>query len=535
LSVSGTPVKKIKSSDIYPDLEKSDSYVFTSEPIRSWDRWHDGSYYHVYFKNRKTKDSVDITKGVSFHVATEFDETETISWGPESHHIYYVAYNQEEAFPLNDNPDIYKYNIHTGKTENLTFPNKGFDSEPRFSRNGILAYLQGTPGFLGSKRDIVVLHHDAKINLTTQWDGTVKDFIWAKRGDKLYFTADINGTIQVFQVNYPVAPDSKPVVKQLSEGEHDITEIIAELNDQLIITLTTMNRAPELYSFHLKTKKFSAITHINDTLYNKIKMPKTERRYVTTKDGKEMLVWVVYPPDFDAGKKYPVLLYAQGGPHVALSQAYSFGYNFQLMASKGCIVVAPNRRGVPGFGVEWDDAVAGNWGDLAMQDYVSAIDDIAREPYVNRNRMGAVGASFGGYSIYWLAGNHDGRFRTLIAHSGIFNTRSYYGTTDGLHFLNYEMGGPYWSPKEDDIPTTFDEYNPINYVQNWDTPILIIQGGRDYRVPLGQGLEAFQAAQLRGIKSRLLYQPNEGHWIGGSQNIAAWYREIFRWLEETLK
>lgn len=221
-------------------------------------------------------------------------------------------------------------------------------------------------------------------------------------------------------------------MKQLSEGEHDVTKIIAELDGKLIVTLTTMNRAAELYSFHLKTKRFSAITHVNDSLFNIIKIPKTERRYITTVDGKDMLVWVVYPPDFDAGKKYPVLLYAQGGPHVALSQAYSFGYSFQLMASKGYIVVAPNRRGVPGYGVEWDDAVIGNWGGLAMQDYLSAIDDIAKEPYVDRNRMAAVGTSFGGYSVYWLAGNHEGRFKTFIADRGIFNTRSCYGTTDGI-------------------------------------------------------------------------------------------------------
>lgn len=279
---------------------------------------------------------------------------------------------------------------------------------------------------------------------------------------------------------------------------------------------------------------FSPITHINDSLFSTIKMPVTKRRYITTVDGKKMLAWVVYPPDFDPVKKYPVLLYAQGGPHVAISQDYSLGQIFMLIASQGYIVLAPNRRGVPGFGREWDDAVPGNWGGLAMQDYLTAIDNISQEPYVDRNRMGALGISFGGYSIYWLAGHHGGRFKSFIADRGVYNTRSFHGTTDGLEFLNYEMGEPYWMPSDKGISNAFDAYNPINAVQNWDTPIMIIPGGQDYRVPLGQGLEAFQAAQLRGIKSRLLYQPAESHWIGGFQNSLVWYREILKWLDETL-
>jgi dipeptidyl aminopeptidase/acylaminoacyl peptidase len=256
---------------------------------------------------------------------------------------------------------------------------------------------------------------------------------------------------------------------------------------------------------------------------------------IPTTDGKEMLAWVIYPPDFDASKKYPTLLYAQGGPQSPLSQFYSFRWNFQVMAAQGYIVIAPNRRGMQGHGVEWNEQISGDWGGQNMQDYLSAIDHIAEEPYVDKDRLGCVGASYGGYSAFYLAGIHEGRFKTFIAHDGIFNLRSMYGTTEELFFTNWDLGGPYWDDANEKAKNAYANFDPSSRVADWDTPILIIQGGKDYRVSDGQALEAFTAAQQLGIKSRLLYFPEENHWVLKPQNGLLWQNEFFRWLSETLE
>jgi dipeptidyl aminopeptidase/acylaminoacyl peptidase len=253
---------------------------------------------------------------------------------------------------------------------------------------------------------------------------------------------------------------------------------------------------------------------------------------VPTTDGKEMLTWVIYPPDFDPAKKYPTLLYCQGGPQSALSQFYSYRWNFQLMAANGYIVVAPNRRGMPGYGVEWNEQISGDYGGQNMRDYLSAIDDVTKESYVDSDRLGLVGASYGGYSAFYLMGIHENRFKTFIAHDGIFNTRSMYGTTEELFFVDKDYGGAYWQKP---IPKAYTDFNPIELVDKWNTPILIIQGGRDYRISIGQGMEAFQAAQLKGIKSKFLYFPEENHWVLSAQNGIVWQNEFFKWLSETIE
>ncbi len=255
---------------------------------------------------------------------------------------------------------------------------------------------------------------------------------------------------------------------------------------------------------------------------------------VPTTDGKEMLVWVVYPPDYDPSQRYPTLLYCQGGPQGALTQFYSYRWNFQLMAAQGYIVIAPNRRGMPGHGVAWNEQISKDWGGQAMQDYLSATDFFKKEPYVDGTRMAAVGASYGGYSVFQLAGIHEKRFKTFISHCGVFNLESMYGTTEEVFFTDWDLGGPYWDLKNEAAQKTYKQFNPINLVQNWTTPILIIQGGKDYRVPIGQGQEAFQAAQLRDIPSRFIYFENENHWILKPQNSLIWQHEFFKWLKETL-
>ena len=530
-------VNDITGKDIYNDLPKSDAYVYTALNYRHWDKFNDGSFNHVFYKDVKTGAETDITPGQPYYTPqAPFGGDEDYVWDPKGENIYYVSKKVAGTeYAISTNTDIFKYNLASKKTENITEENKGYDTNPAFSKDGALAWLQmKTPGYEADKNDIIVLKDGVKQNLTAQWDGTVANFIWANNNKDIYFTAPVNGTRQLFKVDHPGRSRKMPVVEQLSQGQFDVTGIVAENNGQLIVTRTDMNHATEIFSFDLKKKTFKQLTQVNTEFYGKMDLPSVEKRMVTTKDGKQMLVWVVLPPNFDKTKKYPTLLYAQGGPQSPLSQFYSFRWNFQLMASQGYIVVAPNRRGMPGHGVEWNEAISGDWGGGAMQDYLDAIDAIAKEPYVDNDRLGAVGASFGGYSVFWLAGNHDGRFKSFIAHDGVFDNRSMYGTTEELFFVNHDMGGAYWEKENEVAQKTYNEFNPINYVDKWDTPILIVQGGKDYRVPIEQGLQAFQAAQLQNIKSKLLYFPEENHWVLQPQNALVWRREFFSWLKETL-
>ncbi|MDP2687695.1 MAG: S9 family peptidase [Aequorivita sp.] len=531
------PVKKVMGKDIYNDLPKSDAYVYTSLDYRHWDKYSDGSYNHVFYKDVKTGAETDITPGQPYYTPqAPFGGDEDYVWGPKGENIYYVSKKSAGVdYAISTNTDIYKYNLSDKQTENITEENKGYDTQPAFSKEGSLAWLQMVKdGYEADKNDIIVLQGGVKQNLTSQWDGTVNSFIWGSNSKDIYFTAPVDGTQQIFKVDHPGKTRKMPVVEQLSQGQFDVTGIVAENNGQLIVTRTDMNHASEIFSFDLKSKTFKQLTQVNNEFYGKLDLPTVEKRMVTTKDGKQMLVWVILPPNFDKNKKYPTLLYAQGGPQSALSQFYSTRWNFQLMASQGYIIVAPNRRGMPGHGVEWNEEISGDWGGGAMQDYLDAIDDVSKEPYVDKNRLGAIGASFGGYSVFWLAGNHEGRFKTFISHDGVFDTRSMYGTTEELFFVNHDFGGAYWEKDNAKAQKAYNEFNPITYVDKWDTPIMIIQGGKDYRVPIEQGLGAFQAAQLRGIKSKLLYLPEENHWVLQPQNALVWQREFFGWLKETL-
>jgi dipeptidyl aminopeptidase/acylaminoacyl peptidase len=389
-------------------------------------------------------------------------------------------------------------------------------------------------GYEADKNDIIVSHKGININLTANWDGTVDSFIWSKDGKKVYFTAPIDGTKQLFEVNFPGLTKIAVVVKQLTNGDFDVNDIVGCINDTLIVTKTDMNHAAELFSYEVKNKLWKQLTTINTATYNTLALSKTEKRYVTTTDGKKMLVWVILPPNFDATKKYPTLLYCQGGPQSPLTQSYSFRWNFSLMAAQGYIVVAPNRRGMPGHGVAWNEQISKDWGGQVMDDYLSAIDDVAKESYVDKSKLGCIGASYGGYSVFYLAGIHNNRFKSFIAHDGVFNTQSMFGTTEEVFFNQWDFGGAYWEKENKVAQKTYTLFNPASHVEKWNTPILIIQGGIDFRVPIGQAQEAFQAAQLRGIKSRFLYLPDENHWVLKPQNALVWQREFYKWLKETL-
>lgn len=534
------PVKmeKINGKDLYSDLDKTTVQVYNALNYRHWDTYNYGSYYHVFYRlNNEASTGVDIMEGQPYSCPTmPFGGGEDYVWAPDGKSILYVSKKVVGTeYANNTNTDIYSYNLETKLTENLTSDNPGYDNHPKFSCQGVLAWTQmKRAGYEADKNDIIVNVNGMHKNLTATWDGTVGGFEWAPDGKKIYFTAAIGGTVQLFEINYPGMTKALPVVQQLTEGDFDITGIVGFSGDKIILTRTDFNHATEIFSYDLKNKIWLQLTHVNTDYYKSISLSKVEKRWITTTDNKQMLVWVIFPPDFDPNKKYPTLLYLQGGPQSALSQFYSFRWNFQLMAANGYIVVAPNRRGMPGHGVEWNEQISKDWGGQSMQDYLSAIDALAKESYVDETRLGAVGASYGGYSAYYLAGIHNNRFKTFIAHAGVFNLESMYGTTEELFFVNWDAGGSYWDKDNAAAQKTYSQFNPINYADKWNTPMLVIHGEKDYRVPIGQGQEAFQLLQQKGIKSRFVYFPDENHWILKPQNGMAWQREFFRWLKETL-
>ena len=542
LSHQEVKVNSVLGKDVYPELTKSDAKVYDGLDYRHWDTWRDGTYNHVFFggvpaPNVRLAPPVDIMPNEAFDSPQKpFGGDEDYIWSPDSKNIIYVCKKKAgTAYATSTNTDLYQYNIDTKETKNLTEGNLGYDTHPTFSPKGDLTWLQmKRDGYEADKNDIIVSFKGMHMNLTSAWDGTVESFKWSTDGKKVYFIAPVDGTKQLFEVNFPGLTRIAITVKQITNGNFDVTEIIGFNLDKVIVARNDMNHASELFSYDLKKKNWNQLTNVNTETYKNLALSKTEKRYVTTTDGKKMLVWVILPPNFDATKKYPALLYCQGGPQSALSQYYSFRWNFQTIAAQGYIVVAPNRRGMPGHGVQWNEQISGDWGGQVMDDYLAAIDDVAKESYVDKNRLGAVGASYGGYSVFQLAGIHKNRFKTFISHCGIFNTQSMYGTTEEVFFTNWDSGGAYWEKENKTAQKTYNEFNPINMVNNWNTPIMIIQGGKDYRVPIGQGQEAFQAAQLKGIKSRFLLFPEENHWVLKPQNALVWQREFFKWLKETL-
>jgi dipeptidyl aminopeptidase/acylaminoacyl peptidase len=498
---------------------------------RHWNYWSDFSYSHIFvasFNGNAVSNDKDIMEGQRFESPTApyFDEGE-ISWSPDGKLIAYTTKRltgKEDA--KSTNSDIYLYDISSGKEVNISEGNHGYDRYPVFSPDGLKIACQSMErdGYESDLDRLFVFDIKSGIRtwVTKGWTFDAGSINWSDN-KTLYFTSAYMGTIQVFKTNL----EGKGVIK-VTEGVQDL-EPITIRSGIMVARLTSMSMAPEISKIDMSTGDVKQLTSINKTIYESIKMGKTEEKYIKTKDNQNLQMWVVYPPDFNPSKKYPALLFCEGGPQSALTQFWSYRWNMQMMAAKGYIVFAPNRRGVAGFGQAWKEEISGDYGGKNIQDYLDATDAMAKEPYVDPERMGAVGASYGGYSVYYLAGIHGGRFKAFVSHAGIFNFISEYGSTEELWFVDKDYEGPYW----DNLKSY--KYSPHLRADSWDTPILIITGANDFRIPYTQSLEAFQAAQLHNIPSRLLFFEDECHWVLKPQNSVIWQHEFFEWLDTYLK
>lgn len=528
-------VEKLLGKDKYNDTPKSTAQIYTDLNHRHWDAWNEGKYNHVFVVNisESVDKAKDLLEGKKYDSPQKpFGGSEDFVWSPDSAELLYVTKAKSGAdYAQSTNTDIFAYNLATGTTVNLTEGMMGYDVNPKFSKDGksLLWQSMKRDGYEADKNDIIIMDWKtkAKTNLTKNWDESVTGATyWSEDGKSIYFTAAYRGTIQLFSVD---AKSAK--VAQVTNGQFDVNGIIAQTKNNLIVTRVDVNHNADLFSVELKKGAMKQVTEVNKETYAQLSQGTSELKMVKTSDGKEMGVWFHYPPNFDPNKKYPTLLYCQGGPQSALTQYFSVRWNFGLMTANDYIVVAPNRRGMPGWGTKWNEEISGDWGGQPIRDYIAATDFAKTLPYVDNDRVAAVGASYGGYSVFMLAGMHENRFKTFIAHDGLFDMTSWYGTTEELFFANWDLGGPYWKNPQ---PKAYTEFNPIKKVAQWNKPIMIIQGGIDFRVPYEQGQEAFQAAKLKGLKTKFLYFPNENHWVLHPQNGLVWQREFFDWLKETL-
>ncbi len=524
------------TQDLHPDLKKANARVIDDLMYRHWNEWEDGSYSNIfvadYADGTLASEPVNIM-GEPFDAPLKpFGGMEQIAWNPSGQFIAYTCKKvRGKEYAVSTNSDIYVYDLLTKRTMNLTQGMMGYDMNPAFSPDGrYLAWeSMATPGYEADRHRVFIYDFRTK----KQWEATAgldqnaTTPQWSADGNRIYFQGGDKGTEQLFYLD--LAAGNRVV--QVSAGQFNYGPFILGKNN-IVSARCSMAEPHELFALPFDTGRDIQLTYTNKNELRDVKMGKVEKRMVKTTDGKDMLTWVIYPPDFDSRKQYPTLLYCQGGPQSTVSQFWSYRWNFQMMAANDYIVVAPNRRGLPSFGQEWNAQISGDWGGQAMEDLLAAIDDVAKEPYVDKSNLGAVGASFGGYSVYWLAGNHNKRFKAFISHCGLFNLESWYGTTEEMFFANHDLQGPYW---QSTLPETWKLDSPHKYVQNWDTPLLVIHGGKDFRVPESEGMQAFQAAQLQGVPSKFLYFPEEGHFVSSPQNSILWQREFFGWLDQWLK
>ncbi|WP_195205579.1 MULTISPECIES: S9 family peptidase [Parabacteroides] len=532
-------VKTVNSTaDKYPDLDKATGVIITDLMYKHWDEWVT-TVPHPFvadFDGESISNPVDVMEGELFESPMKpFGGIEQLAWNTTSDKIAYTSRKKTgKEYAISTNSDIYVYDLNTKQTTNITEENKGYDTNPTYSPDGkSIAWLSmERDGYEADQNRLMVMNLETgeKTFVSKDFDSNVDSYCWSADCERIYFTGVWHGESQVYQID--LANGNK--ITPLTEGMYDYASV-ALLGDKLIAQRHSMSMGDEIYSIDLTgDHTVTQLTFENKHIYDQLTMGKVEERWMKTTDGKQMLTWVIYPPQFDPNKKYPTLLFCEGGPQSPVSQFWSYRWNFQIMAANDYIIVAPNRRGLPGFGLEWNEAVSGDYGGQCMKDYFTAIDEVAKEPYVNKDRLGCVGASFGGFSVYWLAGHHDKRFKVFIAHDGIFNMEMQYLETEEMWFANWDMGGAYWEKQNATAQRTFAN-SPHKFVDKWDTPILCIHGEKDYRILANQGMAAFNAAVLRGVPAELLIYPDENHWVLKPQNGVLWQRTFFEWLDMWLK
>ena len=553
------------------DLPKATGMLITDMNYRHWDEYVK-SIPHPFVADVTTNgisEGKDIMEGEPYECPTKpFGGIEQLAWSPDSKEIAYSSRKKTGVqYAISTDVDIYLYNVETGKTvanlckqtnyqepainptksmkyqavnseENLK-NNPGYDVNPQFSPDGkYIAWQSMARNGYESDRNRLCIYElatDTKKYVTESLDTNVDAFCWSSDSETLYFLGVWHGCENIYQTNLTGE------VKQLTDGWYDYGSVQL-LNDgnKLLAERHSMSQASELFVINPNKKekqsKAEQITFENKHLYDQMTFGKIQQRWVKTTDGKDMLYWIVLPAHFDENKKYPTLLFCEGGPQSPVSQFWSYRWNMQIMAANGYVVIAPNRRGLPGFGSEWNEQISGDWTGQCMKDYLTAIDDACENlPFVDKDRLGAVGASFGGFSVYYLAGHHDKRFKCFIAHDGAFNLESMYTDTEEAWFSNWEYEDAYWNKDLSENARRTYANSPHKFIDKWDTPILCIHGEKDYRINANQGMGAFNAARMRGIPAELLLFPDENHWVLKPQNGILWQRTFFNWLDKWLK